>query len=186
MLTRNHHIQLTEKILTQGSALAPDRFPKADPVVLDAWTNALAATYNTLPVQIWPEAVDVWVMELAGDRMATPRDIRQAAHVARDRWEAHPMKRQVLRLERERRQQQRDHAIEEGTFCALTWGTTPEKVVMESNRLDREPAQPQRAIQEARQEASKPFGRHGAIRGLIEAANGDTARREAHKNNPMM
>lgn len=186
MLNRNHHLQITDTILARGAALAPDRFPKADPATRDVWADVLTPTFNTLPVQIWTEAVDVWAMELAGDRMATPRDIRRAALVARDRWEAHPMKREVLRLERERRQQERDHAIEEGTFCALTWGTTPEKVVIESKRLDREPAQPQRAIQEARQEASSPFGRHGAIRGLIEAANEDTARREAHKNNPMM
>jgi len=92
------------RILRHGKALAPDRFPALPRdagearAVLDAWVDSLG-TVN-LPDEVWRDAVTLWATTLVGERMATPRDLIQAAYTVRDRWENDPARREVLETHR--------------------------------------------------------------------------------------
>ena len=87
-------IELAKHILRKGKALAPDRFPQPSLEVAQAWAGALSSP--EFPPGLWSEAVDLWAMNLVGERMCTPRDLFQAALVVRDRWDAVPEKKQML------------------------------------------------------------------------------------------
>lgn len=122
-MTSEHH-ELGKYILAYGKNLAPDRFPKPTPEVAEAWGEVLSRV--PLPVQVWPEAVKVWASELVGDRMATPRELREAAYLVRDRWEDNPATREVLEAERDRRRELRDQQLRDGTFALERGYARPE------------------------------------------------------------
>jgi len=90
-------------VLEKGKALAPDRFPAPNPASADAWAEALEKI--GLPWQIWPEAVTWWAMNVADDRMITPKAMKEAGWVVRDRWESgdEPEKMRLLEASRKRR-----------------------------------------------------------------------------------
>lgn len=99
-------------VLQRGKMLAPDRFPKPDLAVAEAWGRILGSL--NVPVEMWPEAVDLWATESVGERMATPRDLLQAVRDVRDRWERDPERRQLLEQRRLARRDARDAALERG------------------------------------------------------------------------
>ncbi len=57
-------------VLQRGKMLAPDRFPKPDKSVAEAWGRILGRL--NVPLEVWPEAVDLWASERIGERMAIP------------------------------------------------------------------------------------------------------------------
>lgn len=77
--------EIAKGILAKGKSIVPDRFPKPSQETAIGWAEALADV--SLPVELWRDAVLIWCTERAGDRMVTPRDIKEAAYAARDRWE---------------------------------------------------------------------------------------------------
>ena len=94
------NLELVAHILRKGKALAPDRFPAipANPedakLTLDAWAEALGTL--DFPPELWAEAVTRWATQLAGERMATPKDVLHAAMLVRNDWEGVPDKAAVL------------------------------------------------------------------------------------------
>ena len=128
MLTPQEKTNRTSKILALGKALTPDRFPQPSREVAAAWTKALDRLYDSFTIEdMWLEAVTVWATELVGDRMITPKELKHAVYVVRDRWEADPMRRDVLMRDRESRQEERDRQIAAGTFGQLR-GYKPRQV----------------------------------------------------------
>ncbi|MCH6197468.1 hypothetical protein MHT86_08165 [Corynebacterium mastitidis] len=109
--------ELGKYILAAGKSLAPDRFPRPDADTARLWGETLSRV--PLPAAVWPEAVRVWCLEMVGDRMVTPRDLREAAYVVRDRWEADPARREALAAHREQLREERDRQLAEGTFGQL-------------------------------------------------------------------
>lgn len=118
MMTPQEKINKTSEILTLGKSLAPDRFPQPSKGAGAAWAKALDRLFDNMHPDIWDEAVTLWAMELVGDRMVTPRDIKDAAYAVRDRWERDPLKAKILEDDRRKRQEQRDREIADGTFWA--------------------------------------------------------------------
>lgn len=90
-------------VLEKGKTLAPDRFPAPNPAVADSWAEVFEKI--GLPWQIWPEAVTWWSMNVDDDRMVTPKALKEAGWVIRDRWEAgrEPAKLELLEASRKRR-----------------------------------------------------------------------------------
>jgi hypothetical protein len=88
-------------VLSKGKNLAPDRFPAPNPDVADAWADVFA--HVGLPWQIWPEAVTWWAMNVADDRMITPKALKEAGWVIRDRWESNRDPEKLDLLNRSRR-----------------------------------------------------------------------------------
>lgn len=128
MLTPQEKNNRTSKVLALGKALAPDRFPQPSREVAAAWAKALDRLYDSFAIEdMWLEAVTVWATELVGEKMITPRELKHAVYVVRDRWEADPVKREVLEADREARQLERDRQIEAGTFGQLR-GYKPRQV----------------------------------------------------------
>ena len=128
MLTQEQKLTLTVDILRMGKALAPDRFPQPSREVAAAWSTALDRLFDSFTIkEMWWEAVTVWATELVGDRMITPKELKHAVYVVRDRWEADPMRRDVLMRDRESRQEERDRQIAAGTFGQLR-GYKPRQV----------------------------------------------------------
>lgn len=93
--------EIAKAVLAKGKAIAPDRFPKPSVETAQGWAEALAGV--SLPAEVWRDAVLIWCTERAGDRMVTPRDIKEAAYAARDRWEQDPRKAQFLAEHRQQR-----------------------------------------------------------------------------------
>lgn len=116
VMNRQQKLTLTANILSRCKAMAPDRAPQPNQATAEAWTDALGDLYEVFPVEIWPEVVTVWAAELVGDRMITPKELRHAAYVTRDRWESVPAKRLVLEQRRESRRVERDQQLESGVF----------------------------------------------------------------------
>lgn len=81
----NPHI--AAEILNLGKKLAPDRFPKPDPEITQAWATALNREY---PTRLWAEAVYLWATQRVQDKMCTPRDMLNAAADTVRRWESNP------------------------------------------------------------------------------------------------
>lgn len=104
----NPRTVLARRILEKGKDLVPDRFPQITDGVAFEWGEALASTFDRFPPEIWPEVVRVWAMELAGERMATPGELRDAARIVRDRWEAIPERKALLQRRREELVSRRD------------------------------------------------------------------------------
>lgn len=120
----NPSMQLGADILAYGKNLAPDRFPRIDTQrsqasrnICQAWGDTLANV--PLPAEIWPEAIRFWALHAVGDRMATPRDIRDAAYRVRDLWETTPGRREYLAHARQQAQHRRDQQLAQGTFGQL-------------------------------------------------------------------
>ena len=100
MVNRAEKLELAGAVLKFGKSVAPDRFPRVSEDV----------------VVVWPEAVRLWATELAGERMCTPRDLKQAAKAVIARWESDPERKAVLAQHREARRVQRDRELSEGRF----------------------------------------------------------------------
>lgn len=114
-MNKNQKLLLMTAVLRKGKTLVPDRFPQPNPETIKSWSDALDKLMESLPdVSLWEEAITVWSVELVGDRMATPRDIKHAVHVVRDRWEGDPVKSRVLADARAERQALHDRQIAEG------------------------------------------------------------------------
>lgn len=111
--------QVAASVLAYGKALVPDRFPRPDAMTLQAWASALGDL--RVPSQVWPEAIEWWSLNTVGDRMVTPRELKDAArHVIRGVWEADPEKRAILENHRIARLRAREARGE------LPPGTAPE------------------------------------------------------------
>lgn len=119
MMDDNAKINLTGKILTLGKALAPDRFPQPSREVGAAWAKTLDRLMDTMPPEIWEEAVTVWAMEMVREKMITPRDLKEAVYVVRDRWEGHPVKKQRLEVIRRQNEEAREIAWRENRFLEM-------------------------------------------------------------------
>lgn len=113
-MTPEQKVELAGNVLTYGKAVAPDRFPQPSKEVLIAWADGLGSM--NFPPGVWPEAVRVWATDFAGERMATPRELKEAARVVVSRWESDPVRRRELGAFREARRVQRDRELAEGTF----------------------------------------------------------------------
>lgn len=107
-------LELAGFVLKAGKAVAPDRFPRVTEDVVVMWAEALGSV--RVPKGVWPEAVRVWATDFAGERMATPRELKEAARVVVSRWESDPVRRRELAAFREARRVQRDRELAEGTF----------------------------------------------------------------------
>lgn len=117
MVNRDEMRELAASVLDYAKRLCPDRVPQPSMETIDAWADVLASV--PVPPMIWPEAVRVWALELAGDRMVTPREMKRAALLVRDRWESDPLRGQQLRQHRERLREERDAQLAAGTFGEL-------------------------------------------------------------------
>lgn len=111
-MTPDERNYLAAIVLQRGKTLAPDRFPGISAEVTEAWGRVLGSL--NVPVEMWPEAVDLWATESVGDRMATPRDLLQAVRDVRDRWERDPSRRELLAAHRRALRDARDAALERG------------------------------------------------------------------------
>ena len=141
-------ILLATAVLRKGKDLVPDRFPQPNPETIKAWAEALSKLMDALPdVNLWEEAVHVWSMELVGDRMATPKEIKQAVYVVRDRWEGDPVKSRVLAQARAEGQELRDRQIAAGTFGDAV-GYRPPLSLEQSREVAGVPADVQRRWRE--------------------------------------
>lgn len=100
-------------ILQRGKQLTPDRFPKPDAATAAAWAKSLRGTY---PPALWEEAVHLWAEDLVSDRMATPKEINQAARIVLRRWESDPVRGPQLEAHRQQLTEQRDQELRDGTF----------------------------------------------------------------------
>lgn len=117
MLPRNAAIALTTRVLTRAAQLDRRRTPKLSPEGLEAWAETIARI--PLPVEVWPEAVEVWALDMPDNGLLTPRDLRRAAFIVRDRWESRPNRRAVLVAWREERREERDRQLAAGTFAEM-------------------------------------------------------------------
>lgn len=125
-MTPEQKRELAANVLARGKALTPDRFPQPSPEVIDAWARTLGAI--NVPDLVWAEAVDLWALELVGSRMATPRELKDAARTVLVRWESDPVRGPQLRAHRERLALERDQQLKDGTFGRLR-GYQPRKTV---------------------------------------------------------
>ena len=120
----------TFKILRTAKRLLPDRFPKVekgDPESAETvkeWARVLVSL-KSFPGEVWPEAVRLLSVERVGEKMCTPRDLRDAAKVVLERWEAIPHRREQLRLAREARRAEMDRQISDGSFAELRGFSSP-------------------------------------------------------------
>ncbi|MGN0097191.1 MAG: hypothetical protein ACI38U_14150 [Corynebacterium sp.] len=85
---------VAEIVLARGKMLAPDRFPAPSADAAEAWAGIIQSL--NLPWQVWPEAVTWWSLNVKDDRMITPKALKDAAWVVRDKWEADPEKKKIL------------------------------------------------------------------------------------------
>lgn len=113
-MTPQEKLRLAGQVLGYGKAVAPDRFPRPSEETLAVWADTLGSI--RVPVGVWPEAVRVWATDFVGERMATPRELKEAARVVVSRWESDPVRRRELGAFREARRVQRDRELAEGTF----------------------------------------------------------------------
>ncbi|MFS0387144.1 hypothetical protein ACL1BY_06150, partial [Corynebacterium striatum] len=66
-------IHIAAEILKLGKKLAPDRFPKPDPEITQAWAYALNREY---PTRLWAESVYLWATQRVEDKMGPdPRKV---------------------------------------------------------------------------------------------------------------
>lgn len=125
-MTPEEKRELAANVLARGKTLAPDRFPQPSPDIIEAWGRVLGSI--NLPALVWAEAVDLWALELVGSRMATPRELKDAARTVIARWESDPVRAPQLRAHRERLTLERDRQLAEGTFAEIR-GYTPKQIM---------------------------------------------------------
>lgn len=117
MVTRIQAEELVSQIFVMGKTICPDRFPREDPDVMAEWAEIIGPM--NFPVQVWPHAVRYWSAEIAGNRMITPKELKQAAKAVLKAWEDDPQWRPILRARRAELERQRDEQIRQGTFGQL-------------------------------------------------------------------
>lgn len=134
-MTPEQKAALIVAVLRKGKAAIPDRFPQANAETTKSWLDMLSPVIDVFPIpELWEEAVNVWAVELVGDRMATPRELKQAVYVVRDRWEKVPEKARVLEQRRSHRQELHDRQIAEGTRAAAMGYRRPLALEREAER----------------------------------------------------
>lgn len=134
-MTPEQKAALIVAVLRKGKAAIPDRFPQANAETTKSWLDMLSPLIDVFPIpELWEEAVNVWAVELVGDRMATPRELKQAVYVVRDRWEKVPEKARVLEQRRAHRQELHDRQIAEGTRAAAMGYRRPLALEREAER----------------------------------------------------
>lgn len=114
MVTRPQAEELVANIFAMGKTICPDRFPREDPEVTSEWAEIIGPM--NFPVQVWPYAVRYWSAEIAGNRMITPKELKQAAKTVLKAWEDDPQWRPILRARRAELERQRDEQIRRGVF----------------------------------------------------------------------
>jgi len=92
------NMRLASQIIAYGSAAAPSKFPKDDPIVLNVWADVLE-TIN-VPEDVWPEAIRYWAATTHTDTMAGPWDIINAAKQVIKQWERDESKKYILEAHR--------------------------------------------------------------------------------------
>ena len=123
MVNRAEKLELAGAVLKFGKSVAPDRFPRVSEDVVGMWAEVLGSI--SVPKGVWPEAVKLWATELAGEKMCTPRDLKQAAKAVIARWESDPERKVVLSAHREARRVQRDRELAAGTFGEVRGHSRP-------------------------------------------------------------
>ena len=116
-MNEHEKIVLAAAVIELGKNLTPDRFPAPSEDVIKEWAIVLGSI--NVPRDVWLDAVRLWATELAGNRMVTPRELKDAAKMVLSRWESDPVKRQQLNERRERLREERDRQIAAGTFGAV-------------------------------------------------------------------
>lgn len=119
-------VELMIHILDTAKTLAPANAPKISAETPGQWAAALEPTLRHFDVRIWPEAVRLWALEMAGDKVLAPGDLRKAARSVAERWESDPVKKEWLEQARarslERRQQARQLQAGSGRREAISGG----------------------------------------------------------------
>lgn len=134
-MTPEQKTALIVAVLRKGKSAVPDRFPQANAETTKSWLDMLSPVIDIFPIpELWEEAVNVWAVELVGDRMATPRELKQAVYVVRDRWEKIPEKSRVLEQRRLYRQELHDRQIADGTRAAAMGYRRPLALEREAER----------------------------------------------------
>lgn len=132
MVNRDQRIrELAANILRMGKSIVPDRFPKPDPEVTAEWALVLGQI-GGVPWEVWPDAVRLWALEHAGDRMITPKELKRAAKDVLARWETTPGRRDQLRAHRRSQEELRDQQLKDGTFAQLR-GFQPREIEAKPN-----------------------------------------------------
>lgn len=132
MMSDAEKTRLAAMVLQRGKVLVPDRFPQPSRETAEAWGRVLGS--RNLPVEVWPDAVDLWAAENVGDRMVTPRDLLQAARSVLDRWKSDPVRREFLEARALALRDARDAALDRGelrqvrSFPPLEGGSRPSTV----------------------------------------------------------
>src|SRR5690625_646625 len=116
-MNEHEKLVLAGAVIDLGKNLTPDRIPAPNEDVIKEWAIVLGSI--NVPRDVWLDAVRLWAVELAGDKMVTPRELKQAAKTVLSRWESDTVKRQKLNERRERLRDERDRQIKAGTFGAL-------------------------------------------------------------------
>lgn len=125
---KNERLQaIVVRVLGIGKRTAPDRFPRYEvaPGQLDHelvrdWAEVIrVVSYPLTPeeeLELWEEAVRLWVREAEHDRMVTAGDVLRAARRVWGRWNERPDLKALFDDRREQIVQQRDRQLAEGTF----------------------------------------------------------------------
>lgn len=111
-------LELAASILHMGKSLVPDRFPQQSQETAEEWALIIGRMTN-IPPAVWPEAVRLWATEHAGDRMITPKELRQSAKDVMKRWEVDPVRGPQLKAHWARQEALRDQQLKDGTFAAV-------------------------------------------------------------------
>lgn len=115
-MNEQEQLVLAAAVIELGKKLTPDRFPAPNEEVIKEWAIVLGSI--NVPRDVWLDAVRLWATELAGEKMVTPRELKQAAKVVLARWESDPVMKQQLDARRERLRAERDRQLAAGTFGA--------------------------------------------------------------------
>lgn len=115
-MNEQEQLVLAAAVIELGKKLTPDRFPAPNEEVIKEWAIVLGSI--NVPRDVWLDAVRLWATELAGEKMVTPRELKQAAKTVLDRWESDPVMKQQLDARRERLREERDRQLAAGTFGA--------------------------------------------------------------------
>ena len=115
-MNEQEQLVLAAAVIELGKKLTPDRFPAPNEEVIKEWAIVLGSI--NVPRDVWLDAVRLWATELAGEKMVTPRELKQAAKTVLARWESDPVMKAQLDARRERLREERDRQLAAGTFGA--------------------------------------------------------------------
>lgn len=107
--------KLAAEIIKRGKTLAPDRFPKPTPEIIDTWAHELLNRHY--PPQLWAEAVSHWVDRMDTGRMVTTGKLKEAAKTVWDQWGRDPRKKPAIDAWYDTLRDERDQQLKTGTFA---------------------------------------------------------------------